>query len=45
MAIIGSGLAMAIQPQRHGNTDSVVLERADDVGGAWRNVAKSGVSD
>ncbi|MGH3612144.1 MAG: flavin-containing monooxygenase [Pseudonocardia sp.] len=40
VAIIGSGfagLAMAIQLKRHGATDFVVLERADDVGGAWRD--------
>ncbi|MGH3787615.1 MAG: flavin-containing monooxygenase [Pseudonocardiaceae bacterium] len=40
VAIIGSGfagLAMAIQLKRHGHDDFVVLERADDVGGAWRD--------
>jgi cation diffusion facilitator CzcD-associated flavoprotein CzcO len=40
VAIIGSGfagLAMAIQLKRHGTEDFVVLERADDVGGAWRD--------
>jgi cation diffusion facilitator CzcD-associated flavoprotein CzcO len=40
VAIIGSGfagLAMAIQLKRHGINDFVVLERADDVGGAWRD--------
>ncbi|MGH3835636.1 MAG: flavin-containing monooxygenase [Pseudonocardiaceae bacterium] len=40
VAIIGSGfagLAMAIQLKRHGTADFVVLERADDVGGAWRD--------
>lgn len=40
VAIIGSGfagLAMAIQLKRHGIEDFVVLERADDVGGAWRD--------
>ncbi len=40
VAIIGSGfagLAMAIQLKRHGTEDFMVLERADDVGGAWRD--------
>ncbi|MGH3776811.1 MAG: flavin-containing monooxygenase [Pseudonocardiaceae bacterium] len=40
VAIIGSGfagLAMAIQLKRHGTADFVVLERASDVGGAWRD--------
>ena len=40
VTIIGSGfagLAMAIQLTRHGTTDFVVLERAADVGGAWRD--------
>jgi cation diffusion facilitator CzcD-associated flavoprotein CzcO len=40
VAIIGSGfagLAMAIQLKRHGTEDFVVLERADDIGGAWRD--------
>lgn len=40
VAIIGagfSGLGMAIQLQRHGITDFVVLERASDVGGTWRD--------
>ncbi|HKR48601.1 MAG TPA: NAD(P)/FAD-dependent oxidoreductase, partial [Pseudonocardiaceae bacterium] len=40
VAIIGSGfagLAMAIQLKLHGIADFVVLERADDVGGAWRD--------
>ncbi len=40
VAIIGSGfagLAMAIQLKRHGVDDFVVLERADDVGGVWRD--------
>ncbi|HVE97387.1 MAG TPA: NAD(P)/FAD-dependent oxidoreductase [Pseudonocardiaceae bacterium] len=40
VAIIGSGfagLAMAIQLTRRGTTDFVVLERAGDVGGAWRD--------
>ncbi|MCA1675394.1 MAG: NAD(P)/FAD-dependent oxidoreductase, partial [Actinobacteria bacterium] len=40
VAIIGSGfagLAMAIQLKRHGIADFVVLERADGVGGAWRD--------
>jgi cation diffusion facilitator CzcD-associated flavoprotein CzcO len=40
VVIIGSGfagLAMAIQLKRHGLEDFVVLERADDIGGAWRD--------
>jgi cation diffusion facilitator CzcD-associated flavoprotein CzcO len=40
VAIIGSGfagLAMAITLRRRGETDFVVLERADDVGGTWRD--------
>jgi cation diffusion facilitator CzcD-associated flavoprotein CzcO len=40
VAIVGSGfagLAMAIQLKRHGIENFVVLERADDVGGAWRD--------
>jgi cation diffusion facilitator CzcD-associated flavoprotein CzcO len=40
VAIFGSGfagLAMAIQLKRHGTEDFVMLERADDVGGAWRD--------
>jgi cation diffusion facilitator CzcD-associated flavoprotein CzcO len=40
VAIIGSGfagLAMAIQLKRRGIDDFVVLERADDIGGAWRD--------
>ncbi|MGH3685456.1 MAG: flavin-containing monooxygenase [Pseudonocardiaceae bacterium] len=40
VAIVGSGfagLAMAIQLKRHGTDEFVVLERADNVGGAWRD--------
>ncbi|MDK3255934.1 flavin-containing monooxygenase [Blastococcus capsensis] len=40
VAIIGSGFAglgMAIALERRGQTDFVVLERADDVGGTWRD--------
>ncbi|MGH3696892.1 MAG: flavin-containing monooxygenase [Pseudonocardiaceae bacterium] len=40
VAIIGSGfagLAMAIQLKRHGIEDFVVLERAEDIGGTWRD--------
>jgi cation diffusion facilitator CzcD-associated flavoprotein CzcO len=40
VAIIGSGfagLAMAIQLKRRGLDDFVILERADDIGGAWRD--------
>jgi cation diffusion facilitator CzcD-associated flavoprotein CzcO len=40
VAIIGSGFAglgMAITLKRRGETDFVVLERADDVGGTWRD--------
>ncbi|MGH3930314.1 MAG: flavin-containing monooxygenase, partial [Pseudonocardiaceae bacterium] len=38
--IIGTGFAglgMAIRLRNHGMTDFVVLERADDVGGTWRD--------
>lgn len=38
--IIGTGFAglgMAIQLRQHGMTDFVVLERADEVGGTWRD--------
>ncbi|MGZ4648875.1 MAG: flavin-containing monooxygenase [Blastococcus sp.] len=40
VAIIGSGfagLAMGIALKRRGETDFVILERADDVGGTWRD--------
>ena len=40
MAIVGSGFAglgMAIRLQQAGIEDFVVLERADDVGGTWRD--------
>jgi len=40
VAIIGSGfagLAMAIRLKQEGEHDFVVLERADDVGGTWRD--------
>src|SRR5829696_3482972 len=40
VAIIGSGFAglgMAIALKRRGEADFVVLERADDVGGTWRD--------
>src|SRR5215207_7332228 len=40
VAIIGSGFAglgMAIALRHRGETDFVVLERADDVGGTWRD--------
>jgi cation diffusion facilitator CzcD-associated flavoprotein CzcO len=40
VAIIGSGfagLAMAIELKRRGLDDFVILERADDIGGAWRD--------
>jgi cation diffusion facilitator CzcD-associated flavoprotein CzcO len=40
VAIIGSGFAglgMAIALTRRGESDFVVLERADDVGGTWRD--------
>ncbi|MCU1615579.1 MAG: putative monooxygenase [Frankiales bacterium] len=40
VAIIGSGFAglgMAITLRRRGDTDFVVLERGDDVGGTWRD--------
>src|ERR687893_893369 len=32
-----SGLGMAIQLKRDGQDDFVVLEKADDVGGTWRD--------
>ena len=32
-----SGLGMAIQLRREGREDFVVLEKADDVGGTWRD--------
>lgn len=32
-----SGLAPAIRLKRHGIDDFVVLERADDIGGAWHH--------
>jgi cation diffusion facilitator CzcD-associated flavoprotein CzcO len=40
IAVIGSGFAglgMAIQLKRRGEEDFVVLERADEVGGTWRD--------
>ena len=40
IAIVGagfSGLGMAIRLRRQGIEDFVVLERADDVGGTWRD--------
>ncbi|MGY2067355.1 flavin-containing monooxygenase [Blastococcus sp. SYSU DS0619] len=40
VAIIGSGfagLAMAIRLRERGETDFLLLERADDVGGTWRD--------
>ncbi|MGH3927527.1 MAG: flavin-containing monooxygenase, partial [Pseudonocardiaceae bacterium] len=40
VVVVGSGFAglgMAIRLRRHGMTDFVVLERADDVGGTWRD--------
>ena len=40
IAIIGAGfagLAMAAQLVRHGEHDFVLIERADDVGGTWRD--------
>ncbi|MGY2004074.1 flavin-containing monooxygenase [Blastococcus sp. SYSU DS1024] len=40
VAIIGTGfagLAMAIKLRERGETDVVLLERADDVGGTWRD--------
>ena len=40
VAIVGSGFAglgMAIRLKQQGMDDFVVLERADDVGGTWRD--------
>ena len=40
VAIIGSGFAglgLAIRLRQRGETDFVVLERGDDVGGTWRD--------
>jgi cation diffusion facilitator CzcD-associated flavoprotein CzcO len=40
VAILGagfSGLGMAIQLARHGIDDFLVIERASDVGGTWRD--------
>ncbi|MGW0120975.1 flavin-containing monooxygenase [Streptomyces sp. NPDC003327] len=40
VAVIGSGfggIGAAVRLRREGNTDFVVLERADSVGGAWRD--------
>ncbi|HEY3992794.1 MAG TPA: NAD(P)/FAD-dependent oxidoreductase [Ktedonobacteraceae bacterium] len=40
VAILGTGFAglgMAIQLKQHGSTDFVVLEKAADVGGTWRD--------
>ena len=35
--LIVAGLGSAIQLQRHGRTDFVVIEKAGDVGGTWRD--------
>jgi cation diffusion facilitator CzcD-associated flavoprotein CzcO len=40
VAIVGagfSGLGLAIRLKQHGNDSFVVLERADDIGGTWRD--------
>src|SRR5919198_4983061 len=45
VAIVGtgfSGLGMAIRLKQTGNDDFVVLERAEDVGGTWRDNAYPG---
>jgi cation diffusion facilitator CzcD-associated flavoprotein CzcO len=45
VAVIGSGfsgIAMAVRLKRDGREDFVVLERADDVGGTWRDNAYPG---
>ena len=45
MAIVGggfSGLAMAIRLREQGETDFVLLERAGDIGGVWRENAYPG---
>ena len=47
LAIIGSGFAglgMAIALRKRGETDFVVLERAHDVGGTWRDNRYPGVA-
>ena len=46
IAIIGTGFAglgMAIRLKQEGNEDFVVLEKADDVGGTWRENTYPGV--
>ncbi|MBO0781651.1 MAG: NAD(P)-binding protein, partial [Ktedonobacteraceae bacterium] len=40
IAILGAGFAglgMAIQLKKHGQEDFVVIERASDIGGTWRD--------
>src|ERR1700680_3361467 len=40
VAILGtgfSGLGMAIRLKQHGQEDFVVIEKADDIGGTWRD--------
>ncbi|HEY3142368.1 MAG TPA: NAD(P)-binding protein, partial [Acidimicrobiales bacterium] len=47
VAIIGAGLGglgMAIALRRAGITDFVLLERADDVGGTWRDNTYPGIA-
>jgi cation diffusion facilitator CzcD-associated flavoprotein CzcO len=39
-----SGLGMAIQLRRDGREDFVVLEKADDVGGTWRDNTYPGIA-
>lgn len=45
--IIGAGFAglgMGIQLRRHGRDDFIIIERADDVGGTWRDNHYPGVA-
>jgi cation diffusion facilitator CzcD-associated flavoprotein CzcO len=47
VAIIGAGLGglgMAIALRRAGITDFVLLERADDIGGTWRDNTYPGIA-
>src|SRR4051812_44211732 len=47
VAIVGSGFAglgMAIRLKQQGESDFVVFERADDVGGTWRDNTYPGIA-